>query len=78
MSTKHWERTSSISFQVLPASIIYQEYKFLEDEEMTDSSTNSIGNQTHSIAALEIFEKFDVSYFHAATPKEEIQASIVE
>ena len=42
MSTKHWERTSDISFQVLLASIISQEDEVLQDEEMTKSSTNSI------------------------------------
>ena len=32
MSTKHWERTSDISFQVLPTSIISQEDEVLQDE----------------------------------------------
>ena len=66
MSTKHWERTYDISFEVLPASIISQEDEVLQKEEMTESSTNSIQNHTHSVVALEIFEKIDVPFFHTA------------
>ena len=39
ISAKHWESASGISFQVIPTSIISQEYEFLPDEEMTKSST---------------------------------------
>ena len=42
MSTKHWKRTSDISFQVLLASIISQEDEVFQKEERAKSSTNSI------------------------------------
>ena len=72
VSAKNWESVSDISFQVLPTSIISQEDEVLQYEEMIESSTNSIRNHTHSTTALEIFEKIDVSCFHATIPEEEI------
>ena len=78
ISANHWESAFEISFQVLPSSIISQEDEVLQDEEITKSSTNSIQNQTHFVATLEIFEKFDVSCFHGDTSEKNIQNSIVE
>ena len=78
ISAKHLESAYGISFQVFPSSIISQEDEVMQEEEMTKSSTNSIRNQTHYVAALKIFEKFNVSCFHAATPNENIQTSTVE
>ena len=44
ISATHWESAYGISFEVLPSSIISQENEFMQDEEMTKYSTNSIRN----------------------------------
>ena len=87
ISTDHWENTSDISLQdleVFIASITSHEVEVVQDEEMIESSTQSIRicesllDETPSTADIEVCEKFDVSCFHLANIEEEIQTYIVE
>ena len=78
ISTKNWEGVSDISLQAPPVSITSPEDEFIQDEEISKSSTHSIRicesllHETPSAATVEVFEKFDVSCFHADALEEDI------